>query len=341
MQPERGFEPGRPPAFPPTIPRVFPLRVDLSWIAAGALLVAHLSFSAFGDRTLVPSVFLGLAALGIFFLTVVVHGVGHLLALRTLSDGSRLYVFGDVSSAPRTIPVALAGPLASAILGAALVGLSSVLGSAQDVVRVAGSASLAVAAINLVPGLPLDGGHVLAAVTGRRRLAVRIGQLFGVAAVAGGIWLLLSGPAILEDTAFGLWLLLAGVFILSQARATDRTVPKWQLDSETAGAWARPFVGRVGAADPVPPDGGPYAVSDGPRLAGVLADGMPTDPKKRCGDVMVRWSPELGVRTDAPLRDALERLAHRSTIVVVVVDEKGVVRGVLDENAVRTRIGTR
>jgi hypothetical protein len=235
--------------------------------------------------------------------------------------------------------VAFVGPVASAVLGALLLlGADSLGTGPDDVLRIAGWASIALGVLNLAPGLPLDGGHILAAITRRRRLAVRTGQLFGLVAVVGGIWLLLSGPAALDDTAFGLWLLLAGIFILAEARASDGQVPVMALDDQTAGAWARPFAGRVAATDPVPAAGGPFAVSDGTRLAGVLAHGGVAAPDTICADVMVPWTSGIGVRTHAPLREALARLTEPETQLVVVVDEKGIVRGVLDEDAVRSRV---
>jgi Zn-dependent protease len=338
MQPERGLEPGRPPAFPPP----FPIRADRSWIAAGALLAAHLAFSAFGERPILPSLGLGGLTVTVFFAAVTFHAYAHTLVERLTGSPrtrSRLYIFGDVPDAPRRAMVAFVGPVASAVIGALLLlGADSLGTGPDDVLRIAGWASIALGAVNLIPGLPLDGGHILAAITRRRRLAVRTGQLFGLLTVVGGTWLLFSGPAALDDTAFGLWLLLAGIFILAEARASDRQVPVLPLDDQTAGAWARPFAGRIAATDPVPAEGGPFAVSDGTRLAGVLARGGAASPGTTCADVMVPWSSGIGVRTHAPLREALARLAEPQTKLVVVVDEKGIVRGVLDEYAVRARL---
>jgi Zn-dependent protease len=337
MQPERGLEPGRPPAFAPS----FPIRVDRSWIPAGALLAAHLAFSVYGRRSLGSSVTLGLLTAALLFGLVVLHGLAHLVAgwlTRSPRGPMRLYVFGDVTEVPRTAIVALAGPLVSAAAGGALFVLSTGIGETPDVLRAGAWTSLGLAAINLAPGLPLDGGHLLASLTRRRRLAMRIGQLFGLLAVICGSWLLVSAPAVLEETAFGLWLLLVGIFVLVEGRATGTAVQRAPLDGFSAGAWARPFAGRVKAEDPVPLSGGPYAVSDGTRLAGVLSAGGAAPPGTRCADVMVPWTSQLGVRATTPLREALSRLAEPGGRMVVVVDETGIVRGVLDEEAVRSRI---
>jgi hypothetical protein len=163
--------------------------------------------------------------------------------------------------------------------------------------------------------------------------------VIGLLATAAGIWLLFGGLDLLDESALGLWLVLSGVFVIVQARRATPTLEPAAIASlaeEQVGAWARPFTGRVDANDPVPTERGAYAVADNGRLAGVLPSNA--RPGARCGDVMVKWNPQLGVRTSAPLMHALERLADRTTPVVVVVDEKGVVRGVIDETAVRARL---
>src|SRR5947208_2808625 len=81
-----------------------------------------------------------------------------------------------------------------------------------DVLWTIGAANLALAAVNLLPGYPLDGGRLLTAFVGRTRrdkrsaemTATRAGQLIGLLAVAGGVWFALAGVAAIEDTAIGL-----------------------------------------------------------------------------------------------------------------------------------------
>jgi Zn-dependent protease len=297
---------------------------------------------------LMEAVLLGVATAALFFLCVVVHAGAHLVVARLFRHttyASRLFVFGDVPTTGThgDIAIALAGPAASAILGAGLLLLASPASpeGAANIFKTLAFLSFGLAAINLFPGLPLDGGHVLVSITGRRvRFAVFIGRLCGLAAVVGGVWLVATAPSVIEDTAFGLWLLLAGIFVLSEARATERAAPaRPDLEGHTVGAWARPFVGRLDAADPVPDGGGPYAVSDGGRLAGVLAQGRVT-AGARTGDLMVPWSSDLGMRTDTPLSTAVERLAKGDATLIVVVDERGVVRGVLDEHSIRENVGS-
>lgn len=62
--------------------------------------------------------------------------------------------------------------------------------------------NLALAVFNILPGLPLDGGHALSAlvhqVTGRRELGQRLAAWGGLLIVAGMVWRWVLGPLVLE-----------------------------------------------------------------------------------------------------------------------------------------------
>jgi CBS domain-containing protein len=111
------------------------------------------------------------------------------------------------------------------------------------------------------------------------------------------------------------------------------------IETQTAASWAKPFVGRIKADSLVPANGGPYAVADEGRLAGVL---LPATTATRAGasvrDVMVPWTKGISVRGSEPLDRALEQLARQPSRVLVVLDEEGVVRGVLDGQSVRSNL---
>jgi Zn-dependent protease len=342
MQPNRGLELGRPFGSP--------FLVHASWLPAGALLSAHLALAAFGDRGLAQAILLGLVTVGAYLVCVVLHALAHLITARI--GGARpgtiaIFVFGDVTEpgAPcrqrrSDVVAAMSGPAMSVLLGAAALGAATTKsGLTTDVLRTVGFANLALAALNLLPVLPLDGGRLVAAGSRRRaRLASFGGKLVALSAVAAGGWLLWQGPDLVDETAFGLWLVLTGIFVFlssGAARYTTASLPR--LDGQTVGQWARPFAGRIDARAPAPAAGGPYAVSDAGRLAGVLTPSR-IRPGVRVADLMVPWTAELGMRADAPLTSALERLSAEPASVVVVVDDRGVVRGVLDEGAVRAHL---
>jgi Zn-dependent protease len=299
--------------------------------------------SAYGDRRLLPAILFGVVTVVGFFFTVVVHGYAHLAIAKLFGaprSRARLTIFGDTSDpAPgqTSVAVAAAGPVASLLIGTALlVAAGRSAGSLEDISRTIGLANLGVAAVNLVPGLPMDAGRILAAVTGRPRFAAMLGRFFALVSVVIGGLLVYARRADVSVAALGLWLVLVGVFVLVEARAPRRDpVPTIDLHGQTVAGWTRAFIGRVGADDPIPAGEGPYAVSDEGRLAGVL-----TGPGVRGGrarDSMIPWTSELGIRADAPLERAIDRLASGQQ-PLIVIDEKGVVRGVLDEVAVRSRL---
>lgn len=327
-----------------------PFSIHASWLPSGLLLVAQLALSAFNDRSLVASVVLAFLAAAGALVCAVLHALAHRAcarALRMRSGASRVYVFGDVTvpeaasrDTRRDAAVALAGPASSATLALAT-GIASlaVAGNASDVLRTLGFVNGGLCAFNLLPVLPLDAGRLLASRSRTRaRLASFGGRLFGTLAVLAGAWLVLRGPAFVQETAAGLWLVLVGLFVFLNADWQDyRAVALPPLDGQTLGEWARPFAGRLDASAPAPATGGPYAVADGGHLAGVI-----TEARLRAGepaaDLMVPWTTDLGMPTDAPVVRALQRLSDDHTAVVVAVDHDGVVRGVLDEGAVREQL---
>jgi Zn-dependent protease len=177
----------------------FPVRLDLSWFAGLAVLVAL-------SRELWAPAATGLAAVALsgafavaFFACVLVHELAHALVARAIGVPTaeiRLFVFGGVARI-RGEPadpggealVAMAGPLASVTL-AGLLGLASwrVPGAAGDLAAWLFLGNLVVAGFNLLPGFPLDGGRVARALlwclTGRRPLATRVTALAGRALAA-------------------------------------------------------------------------------------------------------------------------------------------------------------
>jgi CBS domain-containing protein len=127
--------------------------------------------------------------------------------------------------------VAAAGPAVSLVLGAgslacaaALPGTSGMGAIAGAVLAWVGRINLILAAFNVVPGFPLDGGRVLRGVlwaaTGSferaTNTAATCGSLFAYVLMSFGALTALFGGQIVS----GLWLVFIGWFLLSAARAT-------------------------------------------------------------------------------------------------------------------------
>jgi Zn-dependent protease len=230
--------PARRPGVPLGRPLGIPLYLSPSWIVAG-ILVTYSVAPVFSKPHSpgVPHYALAALAAVLFAASVLAHELGHsLLALRLGIRVERLtlYLFGGVAEADHDPPdaaqeylVSVAGPLVSLFLAGCAAAVNGLTASGTAPHLLAAYVALAntvVAVLNLLPGLPLDGGRVLRAVvwgvTGRRetgtRAAVRGGQGMAVAAGAYGAVLVGSGDQ------SGLVLLLVAVFIWSNATALGR-----------------------------------------------------------------------------------------------------------------------
>lgn len=363
MQLKRGVRLGRPFGIP--------LGVHGSWLPAAALLALHLSYSVYGELEVPATVLFAVTTTAGFFLSVVLHEVAHGVVARGMGlgvAGVTLFVFGGIarisreSSRPaQEIVIAAAGPVSSAAVGAALLAFAPVAPSPDDpsgrLLLCLGAANLAVAVFNLLPGFPLDGGRILRAVLWRldgdatraTQRSARAGQVVGASLAAAGLALFVGFGAVELRTGAleGLWLVVVGAFVTTLATAARRSASvARELEGQQAGPWARPFGGAVTPDDlvtPVTPNGkAPLAVTDRGRLTGVLPVGLEVADRGRpARDHMVPWTPRLAYRASDPLPRALELLARGRSGLLVVLDERGSVVGVLDHEGVRDRLRER
>lgn len=230
----------------------FEVKLDLSWLLLAALISWSLATRLFPQT--VPDLpgaaywIMGLVgALGLFA-SVVLHEFAHSLVARRLGlpmKGITLFIFGGVAemseepSTPRTeFLMAIAGPLASIALTGLFLGLAmllEVLHAPAPVVGVLGylwPVNLVLAAFNLVPAFPLDGGRVLRALlwalTRNLRRATRVaslaGSVFGFALSALGVVLLFRG-----DFVTGIWGMLIGSFVHNAAQRSYRQLVARQV----------------------------------------------------------------------------------------------------------------
>lgn len=187
----------------------------------------------------------GVAAALLALMSIVAHELGHALAARRAGIGIRrmaLSLFGGLTElveSPRSpgvaFRIAVAGPVASGVLAivAAATHVILVEADADPIAAVipalAAVANLAIAAINLLPGLPLDGGYALAAalwrVTGRAtdgaRVAAALGRVVGFVLIGLAVLGSASG-----DAGLALWIALFGIVIwhgAGRASAASRT----------------------------------------------------------------------------------------------------------------------
>ena len=233
--------------------RVFGIRIGASpsWFVVLFLFI-YLASDYFRDvlgGSVTEAYLVAVAAVFLFFVSLVMHELGHALVARREGidiAGIDLWLFGGVAKMSRdtTSPgaefrIAVAGPVVTLVVVAVCVGLSLLVqsGSAFDVARLAGDAEASptlallgmlasinamLLVFNLIPAFPLDGGRIARSVvwriTGDRnratRVAGRIGEGFAYLLIGIGIFLAARGSLF-----NGLWLAVIGWFIATSARA--------------------------------------------------------------------------------------------------------------------------
>jgi Zn-dependent protease len=140
----------------------------------------------------------------VVFVSVMLHELGHAFVLKRhgLAPTVTLYALGGITQHAPTVPlrrrdhvvVSLAGPFAGFVLGGGILAIDHFLPSAFAHVSAAGLfalksllwVNLAWGVVNLLPVLPLDGGHVLLHALGprHRQLTAAISTLVGVLVAA-------------------------------------------------------------------------------------------------------------------------------------------------------------
>ena len=164
---------------------------------------------------------------GLGMLALLLHETGHLLTARGLGYRVRsleLWPFGaalsvDLSTGSRgALPVALAGPLCSMAAAAMSLLLLRLLPQTEGVMEPFFCMNLSLAAVNLLPAEPLDGGRALASLLSRplgarraRRLTAWTGLVLGGALFSLGVYGAILGVGSETALLFAAFLHLSGV----------------------------------------------------------------------------------------------------------------------------------
>jgi Zn-dependent protease/CBS domain-containing protein len=338
------------------------VRVDSSWVVI-ALLITYSMYLRLS--VLYPELSgggaVGLASLSavLFFGSVLVHELAH--ALVAQARGIRvqditLFLFGGATRAKvesrgpgDEFLIALVGPLTSGLL-AGLFGIVAGLGRDVLTTPLAGTfgylawTNLLLAAFNLVPGFPLDGGRLLRAAiwktTGSLARATRVasvaGQGVGWLLVAAGVAWLLAG-----DLAGGIWFAFIGWFLVQAARASYQELQLQQLlrgveaEDVMAANLLRipPELSLQDAVDDyfMRYDHGAFPVEEQERTIGLLTlrgiRRVPREqwPARRVRDHMVPLSDQVVVAPEARMDGVVGKLQDGEANRVLVVEDGEVV----------------
>ncbi len=219
----------------------FEVRIDLSWLVIAVLVTWSLAKGLFPSYypDLDTEVYWGMGVAGALglFASIIFHEFCHSLVARKFGmhmKGITLFIFGGVAEMGDEPPtaraeflMALAGPVSSIFLSGVFYWLYQLgLGGDwnQAISGVLGYLSMInalLAAFNLLPAFPLDGGRILRSVLWgvkqdlpwATRISAGIGSAFAILLIFLGVISVLQGNVIA-----GLWWFLIGLFLRGAAQ---------------------------------------------------------------------------------------------------------------------------
>jgi Zn-dependent protease/predicted transcriptional regulator len=222
----------------------FAVRVDASWIVIAVLVTWSLAGAVFPAELpgMPVSTYWWMGAVGAvgLFGSIVFHELCHSLVANHYKlpmRGITLFIFGGVaemSMEPQNPKVeflmAIAGPASSVVLGFLFYGLARAWGSgwapeAALIVSYLAWINWVLAAFNMIPAFPLDGGRVLRSILWHfkgnlmraTRIATLVGTGFAYLLMAFGLYELLTGFFITA-----VWYFLIGMFLRGASQMSYR-----------------------------------------------------------------------------------------------------------------------
>jgi Zn-dependent protease/CBS domain-containing protein len=179
---------------------------------------------------------------GLFFVSLLLHELSHSLvaqarglkvtAITLFALGGVSQIEDDSTDAKTEFWVAIAGPIASLIVGFVCLAIAAALGwqhsgeprtGVTAVLVWLGYINIVLAVFNMIPGFPLDGGRVLRSIVwaitknadGSTRIAARVGEVVAFLFILDGIWQFFAGAGF-----NGLWIAFIGWFLMDAAKAS-------------------------------------------------------------------------------------------------------------------------
>jgi Zn-dependent protease/CBS domain-containing protein len=221
----------------------FEVGIDWSWIILAILIAWSLSvgFFPFRFKNLSTETYWLMGIVGAFglFFSIVFHEMCHSLVARKYGmpmKGITLFIFGGVAEMGEEPPtpkaefmMAIIGPISSIVIGIVFYGIYFVgrqngwSEPINGVVQYLAFINGLLAAFNLIPAFPLDGGRVLRSILwglkknlrSATRISSKIGSAFGIFLIILGAFQFLRGNFI-----GGMWWFLIGMFLRGAAKTS-------------------------------------------------------------------------------------------------------------------------
>ena len=324
-----------------------PIYVGTSWlfVAAFFLYAQYVrAISATPEPTQGEAVTLAVVGAVLFFGAVLIHEAAHAVMARRLGipvAGITLVFWGGATEAKASsrgplgeFLVAFVGPTSTlALAGLFWLVARPLSGEVADLVRSLAELNLLFAAVNALPGFPLDGGRMLLAaawgLSHSRRTAIRVAGYVGTA-----IGVVLAAAAVYQASIGSDWWLFLGYLafiMISTGRAMDQRIAlRDRLGRATAVDAMRPAPSSVPADLPLTEaldqylrsaDGTAFPVVDHGRVVGTVSMRSARrvgsrDPLRPVRDGMVPLNETATVEPDETLDEVLEWLGTRDGFVV-------------------------
>ncbi|HVX65392.1 MAG TPA: site-2 protease family protein [Bryobacteraceae bacterium] len=302
----------------------------------------------------------------LFFAALLAHEMAHALVARRralvvhsitlFALGGVAQIDGEPRDARSEFEVSAAGPLASILIGGACLGGAAVAGwplwtvpetPALAVFVWLGYINLTLAAFNLLPAFPLDGGRILRSILWRAlhdadrslRLAARAGRAVALVLIGAGLLQFATGGGI-----GALWLSFIGFFLFqtagasySQARVSEllrglRVGDLMVRDAPRVDAWTN--LAEFLEQNPVTSSRAGFLVTRQGEVVGLLgAREIRQIPEpqwrfKTVADVMRPLDESPAVAPDAPIADALHAMG-REDLGQLPVAANGHIEGII------------
>jgi Zn-dependent protease len=338
--------------------------VDVRLHVTTVLLFAWLLFEHIREGGGLSSALEGIGLVACLFAIITLHELGHALMARRFGIGTRditLLPIGGVGTLERMpekpaeeIAVAFAGPMVNVALAAAGFAVLVVAQWGFDVaqLRVAGgpfiakliTVNLSLAAFNLLPVFPMDGGRVLRAALRRwlprpraTFVAVRVGQVFAL--IMGFIGLLYAPNLLL----IALFVWFGGQQELTAERISDQLAGLTAADAMVAQYRALDAGSPLAEAAALSASGfqHDFPVRSNGQWVGVLSRQdllrarLKRDGGARVGEVMHGWLTEVEASTS--LIDAAGVMQQQQAQAAIVLDH-GVAVGLLTRDNIAEQV---
>jgi len=305
----------------------------------------------------------------LFFVTLLLHELSHSLvaqarglkvkAITLFALGGVSQIEDDATDAKTEFWVAIAGPVASLIIGLGCLAVAAGLGwhpaaeprtGLTAVLVWLGYINVVLGIFNMIPGFPLDGGRVFRAIVWATtknvdrstRIAARVGQVVALLFIFDGLWKFFRGAGF-----GGLWIAFIGWFLMDAAQSSYAQV-------NVMAAFRGMRVSQVMSHDCATVDRGIslqefvdtyvlrtgqrcFAVEDSGRLVGLITlRDMGAIPRSQWGNTTVREAmrplDELHTITpDTPVLDALKLMADTDVNQLPVV-ANGTLQGIVSRS---------